>query len=209
MLWILRKLGNPIVSSFGLAQLAFSLKLNEKVTAFGGMFATTGLPVSEFVQHLPLNRRNGISVFKNLLSSCIVANVFLPGNLSTSTATLINDNFLRIQGGFSEEVPGMMLFIKRRLRKVFGKLGAILLPMSFTVGGVGGDIHYAGSLPMKLSPKIGETDFRGEVFGLEGVHVVDGACLPILTEKSHTLTIMANADRIGRELVMYFKNKNF
>ena len=36
--------------------------------------------------------------------------------------------------------------------------------------------------------------------GLEGVHVVDGACLPSLTEKSHTLTIMANADRIGRNL---------
>ncbi len=38
---------------------------------------------------------------------------------------------------------------------------------------------------------------------LTGVSVVNcsgggnGACLPILSEKSHTLTIMTNADRIG------------
>ena len=41
---------------------------------------------------------------------------------------------------------------------------------------------------------------HGELHGLMGVHVVDGACLPSLTEKSHTLTIMANADRIARRI---------
>lgn len=50
---------------------------------------------------------------------------------------------------------------------------------------------------MRERPSIGETSTQGEVKGLNGVYVVDGACLPTLSEKPHTLTIMANADRIG------------
>jgi hypothetical protein len=50
---------------------------------------------------------------------------------------------------------------------------------------------------MRHKPVIGETTSLGEVLGMDGLHVVDGACLPILPAKSHTLTIMANADRIG------------
>nr|WP_256348315.1 GMC oxidoreductase [Pseudomonas reactans] len=73
--------------------------------------------------------------------------------------------------------------------------------MSFTVGKPGADIHYAGTLPMRSKPRVGQTDSFGEVEGLCGVHVVDAACLPTLTEKSHTLTIMANADRIARSVV--------
>ena len=49
-------------------------------------------------------------------------------------------------------------------------------------------------------PNIGESSQLGEIEGLKNIHIVDGACLPVLTEKSHTLTIMANADRIGRQL---------
>jgi len=79
-------------------------------------------------------------------------------------------------------------------------MGAVLMPMSFTVGKPGADIHYAGTLPMHAKPRVGQTDNLGEVVGLPGVHVIDAACLPTLTEKSHTLTIMANADRIGRSI---------
>ena len=40
----------------------------------------------------------------------------------------------------------------------------------------------------------------GELVGAPGIHVVDGASLPFLPAKSHTLTIMANADRISKNL---------
>ena len=53
---------------------------------------------------------------------------------------------------------------------------------------------------MRSKPSYGETNWLGEVVGLNGVHVVDGTCLPILPAKSHTLMIMANADRIGRAI---------
>ncbi|WP_235047360.1 GMC oxidoreductase [Vibrio mimicus] len=52
---------------------------------------------------------------------------------------------------------------------------------------------------MKEKPVLGQCKLSGEVSGLENVYLVDGSSLPNLTEKSHTLTIMANADRIARE----------
>lgn len=186
---------------FGLGQLSFSLDLKDNVTAFGSTFATAGIPISEFVCHVPMRRRYGIALLRGLLSSCVVGNLFLPGHLTAAEASLREDDSLIVSGNYEHEVMPLMDEARRKLRKVYWSLGAMLLPGSFTVGSPGGDIHYAGTLPMRKSPTVGETSQLGEIIGLEGVYVVDGACLPVLPEKSHTFTIMANADRIGRELV--------
>lgn len=209
LLWLPRMLGASRVSTFGLGQLSFSLRLNDEISAFGSTFSATGIPVSEFVRHLPLSRRYGVDILGGLLSSCLVGNVFLPGNLSVSKAMLTKDGFLMVDGGYSNKVPYLMAEVESRLRKAYMTIGAFLLPMSFTEGLPGGDIHYAGTLPMRKYAGLSETNAFGELHGLDGVHVVDGACLPSLSEKSHTLTIMANADRIGRKVSeMKFKDKN-
>lgn len=200
LLWLPRLLGNPRLPGFGLGQLSFLLALQKNITAFGSTFSTVGIPLTEFVRHVPMQRRYGIDLLRGLLSSCAVGNLFLPGHLTASEATLKQDGTLLVSGGYAPEVKPLMEEARRKLRKAYWSLGAILLPGSFTVGLPGGDIHYAGTLPMRKSPSPGETSELGEVSGLKGVYVVDGACLPLLPGKSHTLTIMANADRIGRKL---------
>jgi len=207
LLWLPRLLGASRRSGFGLGQLSFSLGLQDNVTAFGSTFATTSIPLSEFVRHLSLRRRYGIDLLKGLLSSCVVGNIFLPGHLTTSVAELQSDNVLCVAGNYNNTVMPMMNEVTQKLRKAYWSLGAVLLPGSFTTGSPGGDIHYAGTLPMRRSPSLGETSKYGEVRGLKGVFVVDGACLPTLLEKSHTLTIMANADRVGRYLAVRNFNK--
>jgi hypothetical protein len=180
--------------------LSFSLQVSDNIAGFGSTFTTTGIPVSEFVRHVPLSRRYGIDVLKYLLSSCLVGNIFLPGHLSTTRVALNTSGALNIEGGHSDSVPQLMIDAASKLRRAYWQLDAVLLPKSFTVGRPGGDIHYSGTLPMRRHPRIGETNVLGEISGLANTHVVDGACLPTLSEKSHTLTIMANADRIGRAL---------
>jgi len=204
MLWAPRFLGMPRTSSAGIGQLAFTLPLNGDVTAFGATFLTTGIGMSEFVRHAPLTRPNGIDVFRSLLSSCIVGNIFLPGNLTQASAKIQGNGNLHVTGKHSEEVKPLMHEAEKKLRRSYLKLGAILLPKSFTIGSVGGDIHYAGTHPMRNNPSLGETSSIGEVMSLEDVHVIDGACLPTLPAKSHTFMIMANADRIGREIASRF-----
>jgi len=134
------------------------------------------------------------------LGACVVGNLFLPGHLTAGEARLNKDGALVVSGTFREAVVPLMKEAAQKLRQSYRRLGALLLPGSFTVGLPGGDVHYAGTVPMRTQPRIGESSPLGEIAGLEGVHVVDGACLPILSEKPHTLTIMANADRIGRKV---------
>ncbi|WP_018294055.1 FAD-dependent oxidoreductase [Mariprofundus ferrooxydans] len=200
MLWVPKFLGVPRTSSASIGQLAFTLPLDGEVSAFGSTFLTTGIGMSEFLRRAPLKRRNAIGLFRNLLSSCMVGNLFLPGHLTKASARLQGDNNLDVTGEHCDEVAPLMHEAEMKLRQIYLKLGALLLPGSFTIGRVGGDIHYAGTHPMRHSPTLGETTSTGEVMSLEGVHVVDGACLPTLPAKSHTFTIMANADRISREL---------
>lgn len=200
MLWIPSLFGDQRKSSFGLGQLSFAMKLQNNIGAFGSTFSTSGIPVSEFVRHLPFHKRYGVDLMRGMLSSCLIGNIFLPGEFSSAKARLGNNAALWVTGGFDERVPSVMATAAKLLRKSYWKMGAIVLPKSFTMGKPGGDIHYAGTLPMRSHPELGETDSYGEVMRLEGVHVVDGACLSTLTEKSHTYTIMANADRIGRAI---------
>ena len=200
MLWNPWYLGQKIQSSFGFGQLSYTLKLDQGITGFGSTFGISGIPVSEFLGHLPFSRRYSIDIFKGVSSSCIVGNLFLPGDLSPAQVELKGDDSLHISGGYRSLVPQLMKTAAKRLRKAYFKLGFFLLPGSFTLGAPGGDIHYAGTLPMRDNPELGETNSTGEIQGIPGVHIVDGACLPTLPGKSHTLTIMANADRIGRRL---------
>lgn len=201
MLWMPKFFGRSPEMSFGLGQLSYSLTLDSRVSAFGSLFSTTGLPINEFLSHMPFHRRYGIDFMRLMLGSCVVGNLFLPGQLTRTYIEIDSDGAMNVQGSFLSSVDGYMSVAKKKLRRSFLSSGAFLLPMSFKVGRPGGDIHYAGSFPMRKSPVLGESDERGEVVGLSGVHVVDGAGLPVLSAKSHTLTLMANADRVSRRLI--------
>ena len=205
LLWLPKMLGTKRGNNIGLGQLSFSLKLNSEVTTFGSTFSTTGIPMSEFVRHMPLLKKYSIDVLQHLLSSCVVGNIFLPGQLSQTNVKLGQDSSLKITGKYCNSVDSIMSEANKKLRQSYWKMGAVLLPKSFTQTKPGSDIHYSSTLPMRQHPVRGETDSYGEVFDLENIHIVDGSCLPTLSEKSHTLTIMANADRIGRHLVEFFK----
>lgn len=201
LLWLPGLLGTKRLPGFGLGQLSFTLSLRDGISAFGSTFSTTGILMSEFARHIPMRRRYAVDLLKGLLSSCVVGNLFLPGQLTKARVSLKEDGSLVVSGTYSENVAPLMNEARKKLSKAYWSIGALLLPGSYTVGLPGGDIHYAGTLPMRDKPVLGETSSLGEVKEMDGVYVVDGACLPSLPAKSHTLTIMANADRIGRAIV--------
>ena len=133
--------------------------------------------MSEFARHVPMSRRYGIDLLRGLLSSCVVGNIFLPGQLTNAEAKLREEGTLVVSGKYSDSVAPLMDAARKKLSKAYWSMGALLLPGSFTVGRPGGDIHYAGTLPMRDRPVIGETTSLGEVKGMDGVYVVDGACI--------------------------------
>lgn len=196
-------LGSGRTRAFGLAQLSFVLdSLHEGEAAMGNLFSTAGLPVSEFLAHLPVPRRAGLPLLRSLLPSMLVGNVFLPGSVSGHEAGLERDGSLWIRPGDDPRLPALFTQARRCLSKGLRRLGAFLVPGSFVPGRPGADLHYAATLPIRLRPAAHECRLDGQVAGLPGVYAIDGACLPCLPAKAHTLTIMANADRIARGLVL-------
>jgi choline dehydrogenase-like flavoprotein len=209
MLWLPSMLGAKRLPGFGLGQLSFATDLRDGISAFGSTFSTTGILISEFTRHIPMSRRYGVDLSKGLLSSCVVGNLFLPGQLTNARVRIDGGGSLIVSGAYGDSVAPLMDEARKKLRKAYWSIGALLLPSSYTVGIPGGDIHYAGTLPMRDKPALGETSPFGEVKGMDGVYVVDGACLPTLPAKSHTLTIMANADRIGRAIATNLRKNCF
>jgi choline dehydrogenase-like flavoprotein len=92
--------------------------------------------------------------------------------------------------------------VKRVVAKIRGasfKLGALpLLPM-LQIAQPGKSFHFGGTFPMKRSPERGETDILGRPHGLERVHLIDSSVFPSIPATTISLSVMANAYRIGAE----------
>ncbi|MGV8941730.1 MAG: hypothetical protein ACOH1P_09390 [Lysobacter sp.] len=198
-----RQLGRDHSPAFGLAQLSYILeKVAGDEPAFGNLFSTSGLPVSEFLPYLPISRRAGLPLLRGLLPAIMVGNAFLPGSLSKHFASLTDSGELMIRTEVNDELTKTYQVVRERLRRGFRRMGAWMLPGSFIPGAPGADLHYAGTLPINRAPRPHECHLNGQISGLPGVYAIDGASLPVLPAKAHTLTIVANADRIARMLAV-------
>ncbi len=195
-----RFLGRGVETGVGFAQLAFALDGDGAGEVSGFTFSTHGLPVGEFIERSPISRVGAADAFRVLLPSMLVGNCFLPSRFSASQVRLTDNGTLRVEGGESALLAPYAEGVRARLAKAFRQAGAWMLPGSFGRGAIGADVHYAATLPMRAHPRRGESSVDGEIDGMPGVFVADGAALPALPSKSHTLAIMANAHRIATRL---------
>jgi choline dehydrogenase-like flavoprotein len=90
--------------------------------------------------------------------------------------------------------------LRAQLVRSFRQLGGFIVPRSYTPAEPGSDLRYAGTLPMRRTPGRGEVDAQGQLHGHDGLYVVDLSIFPAMGAKHPTLTLMANADRIGRAI---------
>lgn len=210
-LWFPSQLGRATPQeSFGLAQLSFMVEdlgeTGEYVS--GNIFSAALLPLREFVQRAPLSRLTARRALRLMAPSMLVANCFLSGALSDHQLTVRVDGTVHLRGAYRPEVRSRLVGLRTRLSRFFRRCGGIVVPGSFTLLSPGADIHYTGTVPHSLSPKRFQCHANGEVAGLPGVYVVDGAALGRLPAKPHTFTIMANADRISRKLAERWHAEN-
>ena len=93
--------------------------------------------------------------------------------------------------------------MKRLLRKLGStkkQLRAAPLSPLLIMGTPGRGFHTGGSLPMRLAPGELETDTLGRPRGCNRVHIVDSSIFPDVPASTITLTAMANAHRIAKEV---------
>lgn len=201
-------LGSTIAArAFGLPQLLFSLPLGEDPAdeVIGSLFPAHAMSATEFLARMPATRPGGIGLLREMMPALMIALCFFPGRYSDNRAHFRRGadgaSQLSITGGLRADFPNLARATMRRLRRHFLKLGGLVLPGSLQIMQPGADFHYGGPLAMgRLS------DPLGEIKGAPGLHVVDGAAFPSMPARNPTLTIMANADRIGTALAAAWRS---
>lgn len=188
--------------SFALGQLFYTLEAAAGVEAAGVFYGADTLPLAPVADRMPFSRPYALRAARALAPALILATAYLPGRFSDNELIVEDDGAggrIHITGRQSAEA-------KQRLSQVFSSLagiarrrGAWAIPGSRQMLAPGADAHPAGTLPMG-GKGVAATDANGELRGAKGVFVADGAALPLLSARHPTLTIMANADRVGRAL---------
>ena len=187
---------------FGSMQLAFRAATPESREryAFGQLFLADTNPTSDFLAHMPFSWPLSRRIARRLQPGILLGQLALGGSFSRNTMRLRRSGELHIRGGHTPAAAPAIRTAVNRLAGALWRYGVCPLPGSVHVCRPGEDLHYAGTVPMRAAPRAGEADAMGEVQGLPGVHVVDGAALTTLPARTHTLTVMANADRIATTL---------
>jgi choline dehydrogenase-like flavoprotein len=189
-----------------LAQLCFRLACSSAPGDYvsGAIYEVAGLPPSSFAARMPLGRRAATEIFRALAPALAVATIYFPGRHSRNAVTLRPSPHgmrIHLRGGVAPGFDEVARTVRRRLATIWRRLGAIALPGA-TLATAGTDAHLGGVFPMGAAAPHG-TSRHGELNAAPGLHVVDGSVLPSIPSKFTTLTIMANADRIGRHLAEF------
>ena len=199
------RVGRPIDSDgFSMGQLSFRVEdpLALEGYAFGSFMPAGAILSSEYLKRVPLSYPLSRTLIRFLQSSMLLGNCFLSGSYGRNRMRLTKAGKLEIRGGYGDNIGEAVSSVQKRLVTMLAAYGVMVLPGGFQVTAPGEDIHYAGTLPMKDAPGPAELSQDGELFGFPGVYVVDGAALTTLPAKSHTFTIMANADRIASKIAL-------
>jgi choline dehydrogenase-like flavoprotein len=205
-----RLFGEPAAQGHSLAQLGFRLACSAKPGDYvsGAIYEVAGLPPSSFAARMPLGRRAATEIFRALAPALAVATIYFPGRYSANTVTLRPSNRgvqgaqgvhaprIALRGGVAPDFDAVARTVRRRLTTIWRKLGARPLPGA-ALATAGTDAHLGGVFPMGLAAPHGTNNY-GELHAAPRLYLVDGSVLPTIPSKFTTLTVMANADRIGR-----------
>jgi choline dehydrogenase-like flavoprotein len=182
-----------------LAQLNVVAEDDDGRLAQGSLYGTSGPLRSDFLFELPLSAR-GNRVWAKYVAP---ATAFLMLFYARDPVRGRPDSGVRLRTSgeldvrFAPEPPHAL---EDTLIGLFRRIGFLSHRAMIQRPPMGSALHFAATLPMTAEPSRYETDRYGRLAGTSAVHIVDGACLSRLPAKNATLTIMANALRIGRRL---------
>ena len=103
----------------------------------------------------------------------------------------------------NERTAATLKRVVRKLRSSRNLLRAIPVSPVMRVGSAGRSFHCGGTFPMAANPSRFQTDKYGRPYGFKRVHAVDATVFPSIPATTITLSVMANAHRIGSSIAEY------
>jgi choline dehydrogenase-like flavoprotein len=166
-----------------------------------------GYPHNPFFEQAIWGRLpRSFSLLSPLIRQVLPHLVMLQGFLHSSASDTVKVAFRRADSRFAlklsvERNPNKGKVIERVQRKLLGNsVRTRLVPLtpSTEIAEPGRSFHFGGSFPMRAAPTERlQSDTLGRPSGLKRIHLVDASVLPDIPATTITLTVMANAWRIG------------
>jgi choline dehydrogenase-like flavoprotein len=168
------------------------------------VYSYRSLLTFKLIKESPLSARAGVRMLPALVPLLVILGLHhadepSPGKSVTLLAARDGrPERLRIAHAPGDGFSPRMNEHERLLFRQMRQLGCY--PFKRVRPGPGSSIHYAGTFPMSDAPGELGTDRNGLLSGTKQVYLADGSLLRRLPAKGLTLTLMANADRIGSAL---------
>jgi choline dehydrogenase-like flavoprotein len=134
-----------------------------------------------------------------LLERALVVQGYLHSDSSGRLEARLERDVLRVTPRRNPATKAALKRVVRRLAGLAPALGALPLAPLLQETLPGRGYHSGSSFPMRETPGPGETDALGRPYGLRRTHIVDSSVFPSIPAATITLTVMANAWRIGSE----------
>ena len=115
------------------------------------------------------------------------------------TLNKLNNNHskINVEGVVNKNTQMFIMEILTRLKKNKKLIGGYPIAKMLNIGLPGEGNHSGGIFPMASSPAEFETDILGRLKNWKRIHIVDSSVFPTIAPTTITLTVMANAHRIG------------
>ena len=140
---------------------------------------------------------------ESLVSRLWVVQGYLHSSISPTISTRLERprsdeaGVLHLERVDCEAAPKAIRQVLKKLFRHRAHLRSVPLSPMLKRGNPGRGFHTGGSFPMRSTPGPPETDTLGRPPGFERVHAVDATVFPSIPATTITLTVMANAHRIG------------
>lgn len=174
--------------------------------SFSHIYSYKSLLLFRLARYLPLPMPETLSLLSLWAPALTIADVRFPEFEDTARSNVVYDGKKMTVNATTALTPRQR-HVLREIKQLLRKLGQ--LPLRTVLPPPGASAHYAGGIPF--------TDGSAKAFPLEaresgalsrdaGIYVADAATWRVLPAKPPTLTIMANANRIGTSVARELGN---
>jgi hypothetical protein len=174
----------------------------------GQLYSYRSLLMFRLLKESPLPYREGLRIIRGLAPHLVIWVIQHEDYRSEDCYCMLRKNgeadHLEIVYNPKQETLVQHRAYERAMRSALRRLGC--WPLKSVHPGHGSSIHYGSQLPFSHEDQPLTTESSGRLRGTKYVYIADGSAFAYLPAKGLTLTLMANADRVGTLLTEDLKN---
>ncbi|MCW1148827.1 hypothetical protein [Flavobacterium lacisediminis] len=203
---MLGKIPEQYKTSLGQLVLYLDENQNNLDVSIAALFSYRSLLLFKLIKESPLNFRDSRFLMQYLQSSFTIAGIHHSEKGSTSKyiqllpddASFTLDKLIGEYIQSDQEIERNFLR-EKKFKSALGLLGC--LPLKTVNTTHGGSIHYVGTLPFDTTGSLFSLFPNGKLAGTQNVYVADGSGFKYLPGKGLTLTLMANAYNVAKNVL--------